>query len=108
MGGHSSKGTQIVVGIKTPRMLSGGELIDIDNEMYTMPKTNGTNSQPKSFQQSKLEMLLNLLPTLQSWNLQRLQPQNLIPFLGKRTPTCQSLKASYLKKKSRITCVSFD
>jgi hypothetical protein len=71
------------MGIKTPRMLSRGELVDIFDEMHTMPKTNGMNNQPKSFQQSKLEMLLNLLPTLQSWNLQRLQPQNLIPFLGK-------------------------
>jgi hypothetical protein len=71
------------MGIKTPRMLSRGELVDIFDEMHTMPKTNGMNNQPKSFQQPKLEMLLNLLPTLQSWNLQRLQPQNLIPFLGK-------------------------
>jgi hypothetical protein len=64
-------------------MLSRGELVDIFDEMHTMPKTNGMNNQPKSFQQPKLEMLLNLLPTLQSWNLQRSQPQNLIPFLGK-------------------------
>jgi hypothetical protein len=71
------------MGIKTPRMLSRGELVDIFDEMHTMPKTNGMNNQPKSFQQPKLEMLLNLLPTLQSWNLQRSQPQNLIPFLGK-------------------------
>jgi len=71
------------MGIRTPRMLSRGELVDIFDEMHTMPKTNGMNNQPKSFQQPKLEMLLNLLPTLQSWNLQRLQPQNLIPFLGK-------------------------
>ncbi len=71
------------MGIRTPRMLSRGELVDIFDEMHTMPKTNGMNNQPKSFQQPKLEMLLNLLPTLQSWNLQRSQPQNLIPFLGK-------------------------
>jgi hypothetical protein len=45
-------------------MFSWGELIDMDDEMYTMQKTNGTNSQPKSFQQLKLEMLPNLIPTL--------------------------------------------
>jgi hypothetical protein len=48
-----------------------------------MQTTNGTNSQPKSSQQLKLEMLPNQLPTLQSWNLGRLQPKNPIPFLEK-------------------------
>ncbi len=60
------------MGIKAPRMLSWGKLIDIDDEMYTMQKTNGTNSQPKNSQQLKLKMLPNFFPTLQSWNLGRL------------------------------------
>jgi hypothetical protein len=83
-------------------MFSWGEQINIHDEMYIMQITNGTNSQPISSQQLKLEMLPNLLPTLQSWNLGRLQPQNPIPFLGKWIPTCWSLKASYLKKKNRM------